>query len=218
MTGILHTLPLLVLSINMMAINPFINDMNHTMTQAKEEQTKDIQTAVFGSGCFWCSEAIFSRLNGVSHVVPGYSGGQTQNPSYEDVKTGSTGHAEVIRISFDPNIISFIQLLEVFFRTHDPTTLNRQGADVGTQYRSVIFYHSEEQKEVASQVKKRLDQEKIWDNPIVTEISQAKVFYEAEQYHHKYFEKNPTQAYCQFVILPKVEKFKGMFEDMLRNK
>lgn len=199
-----------------MAATPVSNHADYTMT--KEESKQELQVAIFGSGCFWCAEAIFTRLQGVRHVVPGYTGGQTRNPSYEEVKTGTTGHAEAVRITFDPNTISYLQLLEVFFRTHDPTTLNRQGADVGTQYRSAVFYNDDKQRELAEKVKSALDQEKIWDNPIVTEISPAPVFYEAEAYHHQYFEKNPNQAYCQFVILPKVEKFKSMFEDMLRNK
>lgn len=175
-----------------------------------------LSKATFGSGCFWCSEAIFSRLDGVHHVMPGYSGGTTRNPSYEQVKTGRTGHAEVIQLRFDPDVISFLQLLEVFFKTHDPTTLNRQGADVGTQYRSVIFYHDEKQQAVANKVKQRLGAEGIWDDPIVTEISPLDVFYQAEDYHHNYFARNPGQGYCQFVILPKVKKFEKMFDELLK--
>lgn len=175
-----------------------------------------LSKATFGSGCFWCSEAIFSRLDGVHHVVPGYSGGTTRNPSYEQVKTGRTGHAEVIQISFDPDVISYLRLLEVFFKTHDPTTLNRQGADVGTQYRSVIFYHDGQQQALANTVKDRLGSEGIWDDPIVTEISPVDVFYQAEEYHHNYFERNPGQGYCQFVILPKVKKFEKMFDELLK--
>jgi peptide-methionine (S)-S-oxide reductase len=185
------------------------HDMNASIS-------KSIAWATFGSGCFWCSEAIFSRLNGVSEVSPGYSGGSTENPTYTEVKTGSTGHAEVIQVAFDPTVISYLQLLEVFFKTHDPTTLNRQGADVGTQYRSVIFYHDEGQKAVAQKVKERLNGAGIWDDPIVTEISPLKTFYVAEDYHHNYFEKNPNQGYCQFVVLPKVKKFEKQFEDLLK--
>lgn len=172
-------------------------------------------TAVFGGGCFWCTEAIFSRLHGVHSVYPGYAGGHTPNPSYEQVKSGTTGHAEVVRIVFDPGKISFGQLLEVFFRTHDPTTLNRQGADVGTQYRSVILYRNQEQKEVATKVREALDQAGIWDQPMVTEVTPLDVFWVAEEYHHNYFARNPNQAYCQVVILPKVRKFKKLFEDLL---
>ncbi len=174
-----------------------------------------LEKATFGSGCFWCSEAIFSRITGVSEVLPGYTGGTTKNPSYEDVKTGTTGHAEVIQITYDPAQISFLQLLEVFFKTHDPTTLNRQGADVGTQYRSAIFYHSDQQQEQAQAVKRELGDAGIWNNPIVTEISPMDVFFVAEDYHHNYFERNPNQGYCQFVILPKVKKFEKSFRDML---
>ena len=174
-----------------------------------------LSKATFGSGCFWCSEAIFARLKGVHDVVPGYSGGITGNPSYEKVKTGETGHAEVVLVHFDPDAISYLQLLEVFFRTHDPTTLNRQGADIGTQYRSVIFFHDEEQQALAARVKEQLGKEAIWDNPIVTEISPAGPFYQAEDYHHNYFARNPGQGYCQFVILPKVKKFEKMFNDLL---
>ncbi len=180
------------------------------------DEPKKLEQATLGSGCFWCSEAIFTRLNGVHDVKPGYAGGQTRNPSYEDVKTGSTGHAEVIQVTFDPSIISYLQLLEVFFRTHDPTTLNRQGADVGTQYRSVVFFHNIEQEKMAKEVKDRLGAANIWDDPIVTEIGPLDTFYVAEAYHHNYFARNPNQGYCQFVILPKVKKFKEAFEDLLR--
>ena len=172
--------------------------------------------ATFGSGCFWCSEAVFSRLGGVHGVVPGYSGGITTNPSYEEVKKGTTGHAEVIQLTYDPDAITYVQLLEVFFRTHDPTTLNRQGNDVGTQYRSVIFYHDEEQRSLAHKVKEKLEGAAIWDDPVVTEISPLATFYKAEDYHHNYFARNPNQGYCQYVILPKVKKFEKLFEELLR--
>lgn len=147
--------------------------------------------------------------------MPGYTGGTTKNPSYEMVKTGRTGHAEVVQITFDPAKVSYIQLLEVFFKTHDPTTLNRQGADVGTQYRSAIFYHDEQQQKQALEVKKKLTEAAIWKDPIVTEITALSIFYKAEDYHHNYFARNPDQAYCQYVILPKVEKFKKLFDELL---
>jgi peptide-methionine (S)-S-oxide reductase len=175
-----------------------------------------LQIATFGSGCFWCTEAIFERLNGVVKVESGYSGGKVENPTYEEVCTGTTGHAEVTQITYDPAIISFDELLEVFWKTHDPTTLNRQGNDVGTQYRSVIFYHNEEQKELAEKYKAELDKSGVWDNPIVTEISPFTNFYSAEKYHQDYYNNNPNQGYCTFVITPKVEKFEKVFKDKLK--
>lgn len=173
--------------------------------------------ATFGAGCFWCTEAVFQRLKGVIRVEPGYSGGRRENPSYEQVCSGATGHAEVAQITYDPEIISFDELLEVFWKTHDPTTLNRQGNDVGTQYRSVIFYHDKEQKELAEKYKKKLDEAGIFDNPIVTEISELKNFYPAENYHQNYYNNNTAQPYCSFVITPKVEKLKEVFKDKLKN-
>ncbi len=184
-----------------------------TMSAHKPEFSAE---ATFGNGCFWCSEAIFSRIKGVYSVKPGFSGGHTVNPSYKEVVTGTTGHAEVIRITYDPQQISYLQLLEVFFKTHDPTTLNRQGNDIGTQYRSAIFYHDEDQKNMAIKVKESLSQAGIWSDPIVTEISQLNIFYEAEAYHKNYFANNPDQAYCKFVVLPKVEKFEQLFKDILK--
>jgi peptide-methionine (S)-S-oxide reductase len=175
-----------------------------------------LQIATFGSGCFWCTEAIFERLNGVVKVESGYSGGKVENPTYEEVCTGTTGHAEVTQITYDPSIITFDELLEVFWKTHDPTTLNRQGNDVGTQYRSVIFYHNEEQKELAEKYKAELDESDVWDNHIVTEISPFINFYSAEKYHQDYYNNNPNQGYCTFVITPKVEKFEKIFKDKLK--
>jgi len=172
--------------------------------------------ATFGSGCFWCSEAIFGRLQGVNEVIPGYAGGNEKNPSYELVCTGTTNYAEVINIKFDSSIISFEELLEVFWKTHNPTTPNRQGADVGPQYRSVIFYHNEKQKQAAGYFKQQLEKEKIWDKPIVTEISPMTTFYAAEKYHSDYYKNNPANAYCNFVITPKVEKFEKVFSDKLK--
>ncbi len=170
--------------------------------------------ATFGGGCFWCLEAIFKDLAGVISVVPGYSGGHVQNPTYKQVCTGETGHAEVIQISYDGSAISYKELLEVFFSTHDPTTLNRQGGDIGTQYRSVIFYETHKEKEVAQEVMASMA--KLWDDPIVTELAELIIFYPAEDYHHDYFAENPRQGYCQMVIAPKVVKFRKQFQDKLK--
>jgi len=174
------------------------------------------ETATFGGGCFWCTEAIFRSLKGVESVESGYSGGKTKNPTYKEVCTGETGHAEVIQITFNPKVISFGELLEVFWETHDPTTLNRQGADVGTQYRSAVFYHSPEQKETAEKYKAELNEELVFKVPIVTEITAFDKFYKAENYHQDYFANNRTQGYCQFVIVPKIEKFRKIFKDKLK--
>jgi peptide-methionine (S)-S-oxide reductase len=175
-----------------------------------------LEKATFGSGCFWCTEAIFQQLKGVHSVVSGYSGGRVANPSYEQVCSGTTGHAEVIQITFDPAAVSYAELLEVFWRTHDPTTLNRQGNDVGTQYRSVIFYHNDEQQKLAEHYKKQLDASGSFDRPIVTEIVPFREFYSAEGYHQNYYRLNPRQPYCQVVIVPKVEKFKKVFKEKLK--
>ena len=172
--------------------------------------------ATFGTGCFWCTEACFKELNGVIEVLPGYAGGKIQNPSYEQICTGQTGHAEVIRIVYDEKIISFDELLRVFWYVHDPTQLNRQGNDIGTQYRSVIFYHSDEQKELSLVYKSKLDVNKVWNAKIVTEISAINNFSFAESYHQDYFNKNPQNMYCQSVVRPKVEKFKSVFSAHLK--
>ncbi len=169
------------------------------------------QIATLAGGCFWCLEAIFNELRGVEKVVSGYSGGTVPDPSYREVCTGRTGHAEAVQITFDPQVISFRELLEVFFTIHDPTTLNRQGADVGTQYRSVIFFHTPEQKEIASEVIAAINSEKIWDAPVVTRVTPFKAFYPAEKYHREYFLHNPDQPYCRVVIEPKVAKFRRQF-------
>lgn len=179
-------------------------------------QNTENKIATFGTGCFWCSEAIFDQLNGVVEVKPGYSGGTVKNPTYKEVCTGETGHAEVIRIEYNPGVISYKELLEVFWKTHDPTTLNRQGADVGTQYRSVIFYHDSDQEKEARAYKKALEEAEIWSNPIVTEISLATAFYYAEDYHNDYYANNPANGYCNFVITPKIEKFKKVFSEKLK--
>jgi peptide-methionine (S)-S-oxide reductase len=175
---------------------------------------KDVAT--FGSGCFWCTEAVFQNLEGVASVVSGYSGGKVKNPSYKDVCSGLTGHAEVIQVTYDTSKISYDKLLEVFWQTHDPTTLNRQGADVGTQYRSVIFYHNEHQQKLAEDYKKKLDASGAFDSPIVTEISPFTVFYPAEDSHQNYYNLNGSAPYCAYVIKPKLEKFKKVFPHMLK--
>lgn len=174
------------------------------------------QTATLAGGCFWCLEAVFDNLQGVTDVVSGYAGGTKVNPTYRQVCTGETGHAEVVQIKFEPSIISYRELLEVFFSIHDPTTLNRQGADVGTQYRSAIFYHSPEQKKTAEETIAALTEEKVWAEPIVTEVVPLDVFYPAEDYHQEYFAKNPAQGYCQMVVAPKVAKFRQKFSSRLK--
>ncbi len=175
-------------------------------------------TAVFGTGCFWCTEAVFQELKGVIKVTSGYTGGTVPNPSYEAVCSGNTGHAEALRIVYDPAVITYDELLEVFFESHDPTTLNRQGNDVGTQYRSAIFYENEFQKEKALHYKRELDKSQAYKNPIVTEITPAKPFYVAEDYHQDYYRLHGSQPYCSFVIRPKVEKFEKVFKDKLKKK
>lgn len=175
------------------------------------------ELATFGSGCFWCTEAIFQQVKGVQKVISGYSGGKVKNPSYKEVCTGLTGHAEVVQITFNPAEISFDELLEIFWQTHDPTTLNRQGNDVGTQYRSVIFYHNEDQKRKAEYYRKKLDEAGIFNRPIVTEISPFTEFYPAEDYHQNYYRLNPSAPYCTYVIAPKLEKFKKVFTNKLKD-
>ncbi|GAB4150431.1 MAG: peptide-methionine (S)-S-oxide reductase MsrA [Bacteroidia bacterium] len=186
-----------------------------TKTKKAMSAIQATDTATFGAGCFWCVEAVFQQLKGVISVTSGYSGGSIKNPSYKEVCMGTTGHAEVCQIVYDSNVVSFDELLEVFWQTHDPTTLNRQGNDVGTQYRSVIFYHNEKQKERAEFYKKKLNESGAWDNPVVTEISPFTVFYKAEDYHQNYYNQNGDQPYCQYVIRPKVEKFQKVFKDKL---
>ena len=186
------------------------------LSTAKLKSSVNYDTATFGTGCFWCTEAIFERLNGVVKVTSGYSGGSVLNPTYEEVCTGTTGHAECCQVVYSPEVISFDELLEVFWKTHDPTTLNRQGNDVGTQYRSVVFYHTPEQKERAVFYKKELDSSGAFNNPIVTAIEPFKNFYSAEAYHQEYYNSNPSQMYCRFVIMPKIEKFEKVFKDKLK--
>jgi peptide-methionine (S)-S-oxide reductase len=188
--------------------------MSEEQDQVNQPQGREVAT--LGGGCFWCTEAVFDELKGVERVESGYSGGASANPTYEQVCSGTTGHAEVVQLTFDPQLTSFKEILEVFFTVHDPTTLNRQGADVGTQYRSVIFYHDEEQKRVAEQVIKELDAEKLWDGPIVTELAPFEAFYLAEDYHQEYFRLNGSQPYCRMVVAPKVAKFRQHYREKLK--
>ncbi|MCG8701520.1 MAG: peptide-methionine (S)-S-oxide reductase MsrA [Bacteroidales bacterium] len=174
------------------------------------------ETATLGAGCFWCVEAIFDQVKGVESAESGYSGGHIVNPTYKEVCAGNTGHAEVVQVVFDPEVISYAKILEIFFKTHDPTTLNRQGNDVGTQYRSAIFYHSEEQKQIAQEIKTNLGSAEIWKNDIVTEIVPFENYYPAENYHQEYYQANKEQPYCNFVITPKFEKFKKVFGDYMK--
>ncbi|HYF30599.1 MAG TPA: peptide-methionine (S)-S-oxide reductase MsrA [Chitinophagaceae bacterium] len=194
----------------------FTNSLNNTSSAGKMTGAENLDTATFGTGCFWCTEAIFQQLEGVKKVRSGYSGGKVPNPTYKEICTGTTGHAECIEIVYDPNTISFDELLEVFWQTHDPTTLNRQGNDVGTQYRSVIFYHNQDQKQKAEKYKAELDKSGAFADPIVTEIAPAAVFYVAEDYHQNYYNNNGSQPYCYFVIKPKLEKFNKVFKNKIK--
>lgn len=178
--------------------------------------TKNLERITLGGGCFWCTEAVYLELKGVEKVEPGYSGGHVKNPSYNEVCAETTGHAEAVQITYDTQKISLVEILEVFFATHDPTTLNRQGNDVGTQYRSAIFYETENQKKTALDIIKKLEQEKVFENPIVTEVTPYKNFYVAEDYHINYFARNKNQGYCQFIIVPKLEKFRKVFKDKVK--
>jgi peptide-methionine (S)-S-oxide reductase len=195
-----------------------LTNQNNNTTMDSTITPKGMEVATFANGCFWCTEAIFEQLDGVISAVSGYSGGQTENPSYKEVCTGETGHAECLQITYDPSKISFDELLEVFWETHDPTTLNRQGNDVGTQYRSGVFYHNPEQKAKAEKYKAELDKSGAFDKPIVTEIVPFTKFYPAENYHQEYFENNEgTNPYCRIVIRPKVDKFRKVFKDKLKH-
>jgi peptide-methionine (S)-S-oxide reductase len=189
------------------------------MTAANDKRSEDVsrkEVATLGGGCFWCLEAVFEELRGVQEVVSGYSGGTVPDLTYEQVCTGTTDHAEVVQVTFDPEAVSFREILEIYFSIHDPTTLNRQGADVGTQYRSVIFYHTPEQKRVAEEVIAQVEEADVWDDPIATEVTPASVFYAAEDYHQEYFRRNRGQPYCQVVIAPKVAKFRKQHLDKLK--
>lgn len=174
------------------------------------------EIAVLGGGCFWCLEAVYQELKGVTHVESGYTGGQVANPTYEQVGTGTTGHAEVVKLTFDPQVVSFREILEIFFTIHDPTTLNRQGNDVGTQYRSAIYYQNDAQRDSAKQIAAEMGL--VWDAPIVTEITPAQTYYKAEDYHQNFFRQHPFQGYCAFVIAPKLEKFKAVFSEKSRQE
>ncbi len=186
-------------------------DQERNMTTSSE-----LSIATFGNGCFWCTEAVFQRLKGVNKVVSGYTGGSVANPTYKQVCGGMTGHAEAIQVKYDPNTVSYEELLEVFWKTHDPTTLNRQGADEGTQYRSVVFYHNQRQKELAEHYKKKLDGSGVFDAPIVTEISPASEFFAAEEEHQDFYNRQPSHGYCSFIIRPKIEKLEQVFADKLK--
>ena len=203
--------------VSLQACTPSSKTESHRSFDQPISSTMKTDTATFGAGCFWCVEAVYQRLNGVLRVRSGYTGGKRPNPTYEQVCTGATGHAEVCEIVFDPTVVSYDELLEVFWQVHDPTTLNRQGNDVGTQYRSVIFTHSDEQRELAERRKKELNEAKVWSDPIVTEITTASEFYPAEDYHNNHCNEHGDQPYCAFVVAPKVEKFKKVFKDKLKH-
>jgi len=188
------------------------------MTDIDKTAANDTETAVFGAGCFWCVEAIYERVIGVKSVESGYAGGHVEDPTYRQVVSGTTGHAEVARLEYDPNVISYKELLEVFWHTHNPTTKNRQGADVGPQYRSVIFYLNEEQKQIAEESMKKTDASDLWEDPIVTEIEPLSNYSVAENYHQNYYENNPNAGYCSIVIAPKIAKFKKDFPHLLSDK
>ncbi len=185
------------------------------LSEAKENRKK-LEVATLASGCFWCTEAIFSIVKGIEKVAPGYTGGSIPNPTYEEVSSGTTGHAEAVQLTFDPAVISFKEILEIFFATHDPTLMNRQGPDVGTQYRSVIFFHDESQKAIAKATIEELNEEAIWDKPIVTNVEPFKVFYKAEEYHKDYYKRHPESAYCQQIITPKIAKLQHRFLTKLK--
>lgn len=187
-----------------------------TTANDQDKTSAGLDTITLGAGCFWCVEAIYQQLDGVQSVASGYSGGKRENPSYEQVCSGATGHAEVVQLTYDPEVISFVELLEVFWGVHDPTTLNRQGADVGTQYRSVIFYHNEAQRQLAEEYKKKLNDGHAFPNPVVTEISPFTTFYKAENYHQNYYNENGSQPYCSMVIRPKLDKFKKIFGEKMK--
>jgi len=184
--------------------------------ESRTVKPKRVEVATLGRGCFWCTEAVFSQLKGVQKIEPGYSGGEVENPTYEQVSTGTTEHAEAVQVTFDPDVISFKEILQVFFSTHDPTTLNRQGPDVGTQYRSVIFYRSDEQRAIAEQVMKEISEQGIFDAPLVTRVEPFKAFYEAEDYHKDYFKRHRGQAYCTLAIAPKIAKLRELYLSKLK--
>lgn len=192
--------------------------LNFQYRMSTNNESEQLEEATFGAGCFWCIEAIFQELRGVKQVYPGYSGGHIKNPAYREVCSGRTGHAEVARVVFEPEEIAYTDLLQVFFQSHDPTTLNRQGADVGSQYRSVVYYHSENQMELAERTKKTADESGIYENPVVTAIDPLTNFYRAEEDHQDYYLNNPSAPYCQAVIRPKVEKFRKQFDSLRKQE
>ncbi len=200
----------------MLFINCTPKSTNYVAINSNTMKNKNTETAIFAGGCFWCTEAVYNQLHGILKLEPGYIGGQVLNPTYEQVCSGTTGHAEAVRITFDPDKITYNELLEVFFTTHDPTTLNRQGADEGTQYRSEIFYLDELQKKQAERFIVWLDRARIYPKPVVTKISAATTYYVAEEYHKNYYENNPDQGYCRMVIAPKIEKVKKFYTDKLK--
>lgn len=216
---------LLFAAVSFTAAGCSLKDKSTKTISVKEEKSTamtnagntKLETAVLGAGCFWCVEAIFQDLKGVERVESGYTGGKTKNPTYKEVCSGTTGHAEVVKITFDPSVVSYDQILTVFFHVHDPTTLNKQGADVGTQYRSAVFYENDEQKKTAEKVKEESTNQKLWDDPIVTEITAATEYYPAEDYHQNYYNENPNQSYCSYVIAPKVKKFYKEFSHLLKD-
>lgn len=220
------SIPILVLALftSLTSCGQNSNSAKTEPTKTKKEtnnnmSTGKLDTITFGGGCFWCTEAIFQRLKGVTKVESGYSGGRNKNPTYKEVCSGLTGHAEVIQVTYDTGEISLAEILEVFFKTHDPTTLNKQGADAGTQYRSVIFYRNEEQKKVAEDIKQGLDKSGAFDKPIVTEITAYDMFWKAEDYHQDYYNQNKnSNSYCAYVIVPKIEKFEQYFKDKIKKQ
>ncbi len=216
-----YNVPLIVLLFvgylsNAQVVKNKVKKMNQENVKVENTSIPTNKVATLAAGCFWCVEAVFQKLKGVEKVESGYMGGTLKNPTYKDVCTGQTGHAEVCQITYNPNIISFEELLEVFWKTHDPTTLNRQGGDIGTQYRSAVFYHDTTQKQIAENIKNDLSQSGAYDAPIVTTFEPASIFYKAENYHQDYFNLNGSNPYCQMVVKPKVEKFKKVFSDRIK--
>ncbi len=205
-----------IVAMGFVSLNYYRHQGNPAMIAERKELPDGCEFATLGGGCFWCLEAPFELLKGVARVESGYTGGAMKNPTYRDICTGKTDHAEVVQIAFDPKVISYREILEVFFVIHDPTTLNRQGADAGTQYRSVVFYHNAEQKQITEKVIAEMDAQKVWDRPIVTQVAPLEVFYRAEDYHQGYFRANPGQPYCQAVVAPKVAKLRKQFMSKLK--
>ncbi|GIQ58526.1 peptide methionine sulfoxide reductase MsrA [Flavobacterium collinsii] len=203
---------------NLFLISLFALSINGFAQNSKTKSTSNLETITLGGGCYWCVEAVYENLDGVKSVVSGFSGGKVANPTYEEVCTGTTGHAEVVQITYDKNITDINEIFKVFFTVHDPTTLNRQGADVGTQYRSVIFYKNDEQKKAAESIIAELNKAKVYSSPIVTKVEPFRAFYKAEDYHQNYYANNKNQPYCKMVIQPKIEKFEKVFKDKLKKK